>query len=221
MSRVTTTPDQILFPAQPSDSAYVEAEDTASGTVRTTGQRVRDFITGPYPTLVSRFVLGGTLVFWGLVKLGDRKDFADHIGLYQLGLPQNVINSMASALPVLELGLGIWLLAGLFTRFAAAAGGLLLIGYMAASGQALVRGLEAECGCNAALGAIAPNFGQNVVSALGPVGSFLSDAEFGPIPIVRDLVLLLLALHLVLVPTIFAIDRLRQRGNRVSEIGVQ
>src|SRR5215210_5309197 len=86
------------------------------------------FLTGPYPTLVSRLVLGVIFVLSGMTKLGVPDAFASNINSYEMSLPPALVQVMAVGLPPLELALGVWLLAGLFTRFSAAvSGGLMVI----------------------------------------------------------------------------------------------
>jgi uncharacterized membrane protein YphA (DoxX/SURF4 family) len=168
------------------------------------------FISNPYLTLVSRFVLGSIFVLSGTAKLGSTSTFADSIRSYEVGLPDAVVTAMATVLPIVELGIGVWLLAGLFTRFAAAVAGGMMVVFMIAIGQAWARGIEADCGCFAG-GGSTPTFAENVMAALGPVGTFLSDAQIGPVPLLRDAIFLLMAIHLFFVPTIWSLDQLRNR----------
>lgn len=65
---------------------------------------------------------------------------------YQV-LPASVVSPVAAVLPLVEIGLGSLLLAGLGTRQVAALSGLLLLILMAGVAQAWVRGLTIDCGC--------------------------------------------------------------------------
>src|SRR3954452_12390307 len=86
------------------------------------------FLTGPYPTLVSRLGLGLIFLLSGLTKLGVAAGFQSRIESYQMPLPAALVQVMAVGLPPLELGIGAWLVLGLFTRLSAAiSGGLLVI----------------------------------------------------------------------------------------------
>src|SRR5437588_9509844 len=80
-------------------------------------------LTNPYLTLISRFLLGAIFVLSGLTKLGVPDQFSESINGYGMNLPYQLVDIMARGLPPLELGLGIWLLIGLFTRLAAAVSG--------------------------------------------------------------------------------------------------
>ena len=179
------------------------------------GRRVWEFLRGPYPTLLSRLGLGGIFLLYGLSKLRTPLQFANDIDAYEMGIPPAIVDTMARALPILEIGLGIWLLVGLFTRFSAVIATALMAIFTAAITQAWVRGIDANCGCFSATGSGSTDFitqlTTGVMAALGPVGDFLSYEQIGPIPVVRDVMFLLMGLHLIFVPTIFALDGLRKR----------
>ncbi len=167
--------------------------------------RLRQRLGSPYLTLVSRLVLGGIFFLSGLTKLGVPAAFTASISSYEVPLPDFVVQAMANGLPLVELILGIWLLIGLFTRFAAAVCGGLMVVFLIALLQAMLRGLSPDCGCFAG-----PNgnpLGLQLLHLLGPVGEFLTSGKVGPATILRDVVFLGLAVHLVLVPTVFGLDR--------------
>ena len=60
------------------------------------------------------------------------------------------------------------------------------------------------------------NIGVALLTALGPIGDYLGHETAGPATIIRDVVLLLMGVHLFFVPSIFSIDNLRNR-NRSDE----
>ena len=117
---------------------------------------------------------------------------------------------MATALPILEVGLGIWLIVGLFIRFSAIVSVVLMAIFTIAISQAWLRGLNIDCGCFG--GAQSNSIGVAILTALGPVGDYLGHETAGPATIIRDVVLLLMGVHLIFVPSIFSIDNLRNRG---------
>ncbi len=180
-----------------------------------------------YLTIISRLVLGGIFLIAGLTKLGDIHGFALSIDSYQvsMGLPVNVLvnieNAMATVLPPLEIALGIWILVGLFTRGAAGIAGGLVVIFLIAMIQAMLRGFgnTIDCGCFAT-GPNANPVGSAIITMLGPIGTFLTTEKAGPIAIARDLLFLLMSVHLIFVPTVFGLDNLRRRGQR-SGIGDQ
>jgi uncharacterized membrane protein YphA (DoxX/SURF4 family) len=166
----------------------------ATQPARRPGWRVAwDFLRGPYPTLVSRVVLGLVFLLAGISKAMDMHSFAGEISAYQM-MPAALVQPMSIALPLLEVLLGLYLLAGLMQRWAAVAAGALLLVFIVAMAQAMARGLTLDCGC----------FGNT----LG-LSAFRDTVSAGTI--IRDAVLLLLAIHLALVPGIWSVDAFRQR----------
>ena len=65
----------------------------------TTWQRIVAFLTGPYPTLLSRFVLGGILFLAGLTKLGVATTMKQSILAYDMNLPPFVVTSWQPPCP--------------------------------------------------------------------------------------------------------------------------
>jgi uncharacterized membrane protein YphA (DoxX/SURF4 family) len=167
------------------------------------------FLSGPYPTLVSRLGLGLIFLLSGLTKLGVPGAFQVTIESYEMSLPPELVRIMAVGLPPLELGLGAWLLLGLFTRFAAGISGGLIVIFLVAMIQAMFRGLDPNCGCF--MGAQSNPIGDAAIRALGPVGTWLANEKVGPESITRDVVFLLMSIHLLFVPTIWGLDNLRKR----------
>jgi uncharacterized membrane protein YphA (DoxX/SURF4 family) len=165
-----------------------------------------------YLTLLSRLVLGGIFLLAGLTKLGDVKGMTESIDSYRM-VPIWLSDFMAVTLPPLEIALGIFLLLGLFTRIAAGITGGLVLMFLIALTQAMVRGFgnEIACGCFAT-GPGANALGDAVMKSLGPVGKFLSNEKADAQTIVRDLLFLLMAVHLVFIPTVFGLDALRRKG---------
>ncbi len=186
------------------DAAQLKTESTTYRTLR-------------YLTLVSRLVLGVIFALAGLAKLGLPFAMAESIRAYEMGLPPFLVDFMANVLPPIELGVGIWLLLGLFTRFSATITAALMVVFTIAVTQAWVRGLDINCGCfGGPLGADMSTTpaARAIIGAMGPVGTFLTNEKADLMTIGRDLVLLLMSIHLILVPGVFSIDQLRQRGRQ-------
>ena len=211
----TTHPDDELWAA---DAAMPAVEAAPASPWR----RVWDFLRGPYPTLVSRLGLGGIFLLAGLTRLGVPASFAADIQAYDMALPEPLVQFMAVTLPPLEVGLGFWLLAGLFTRFAAAISGGLMVVFLTAISQAAARGVDLNCGCFAGpVGAAGPTvnpLGLALVQALGPIGTYLTTEKAGLESILRDVVFLLMALHLIVVPTTLGIDSWRRARHQAVEV---
>lgn len=168
-----------------------------------------------YLTLVSRLVLGLVFSLAGLAKLGVPQAMAENIKSYSMNLPSGLVDVTAAALPPIELGLGIWILLGLFTRFSASITAALMVVFTIAVTQAWFRGLDINCGCFG--GPDSNALGKSILSALGPVGTFLTNEKAGLETVIRDVVLFLMSLHLIFVPTIFSIDQWRHQRLAAEE----
>ncbi len=95
---------------------------------------------------VVRVLLGGVLVAAGALKAGHPAELAASIASFRL-LPAAIVGPLALALPYVELLLGAYLVAGLFTRAAAAFAALQFACYAGAIASALARHVPANCGC--------------------------------------------------------------------------
>ncbi len=100
----------------------------------------------PWGGTAVRLVLGGVWVVAGLLKLPDPAAAERAVRAYQLA-PEALVPLLAFGLPVLEVAVGVLLLAGAFVRPAAVVSALLLAGFTAAVASAWARGLSIDCGC--------------------------------------------------------------------------
>jgi uncharacterized membrane protein YphA (DoxX/SURF4 family) len=94
------------------------------------------------------FVSGG-------IKASDLNQTYIAVHAYDV-LPSGVVSVVASAVPFIELALGLLLLLGLGTRLVAALSVVVLLAFVAAIAQAWARGLAIDCGCFGGGGQIAP-----------------------------------------------------------------
>jgi uncharacterized membrane protein YphA (DoxX/SURF4 family) len=95
---------------------------------------------------IIRVLLGGLLLVTGALKVGHPADLAASIAGFRL-LPAAVVGPLALALPYLELVLGAYLVAGLFTRAVALIAAVQFLCYAGAIASAVVRHIAANCGC--------------------------------------------------------------------------
>jgi putative oxidoreductase len=95
---------------------------------------------------VARWLLGVLLVVAGALKIGHPVDLASAIAGFRL-LPPELVAPLAVILPYFEVLLGLYLLAGLFTRVAAWVAAAQFVIYAAAIASAVLRGIPANCGC--------------------------------------------------------------------------
>jgi uncharacterized membrane protein YphA (DoxX/SURF4 family) len=136
---------------------------------------------GPWLATAARLLLGGVLVVAGMLKVPDPAAAVRAVRAYEL-LPEPLVAPVAFGLPVVEIAVGLALLAGVFTRAAAVAAAVLLVVFLAGVGSAWARGLQIDCGC----------FGDGGVVAEG--------ATAYPEEVARDVGLLVLAVGLALRP---------------------
>ena len=107
----------------------------------------------PLLLLFLRLIIGGIFLISGMEKLTRPvEEFIVSLNAYRL-LPELFVRPFALIFPWLELLAGVFLLLGLFYRFAIAfAGGILLL-LTAVIGMTLLRGISLEdCGCFKSLG---------------------------------------------------------------------
>lgn len=104
----------------------------------------------PIVGLAVRVAAAAIWLVAGAVKVADLEQFHVQVRLYQL-LPHALEAPFAYALPFVELLLGLYLLAGLLTRWAGILGSVLMLAFLIAQAQAWARGLSFDCGCFGAL----------------------------------------------------------------------
>jgi uncharacterized membrane protein YphA (DoxX/SURF4 family) len=95
---------------------------------------------------ICRLALGGIFIYSSLDKIAHPEEFARIIANYGI-LPDALVTLPALVLPWLELFAGLLLVAGIWTRSAAALLSLLLLAFILALGVNAVRGIDVSCGC--------------------------------------------------------------------------
>lgn len=140
--------------------------------------------------LIGTLVRVGLAAVWlvsGWLKVSDAGQTFIAVKAYEL-LPDGLVGPVATMLPLLELVLGVMLLAGFGTRLAGIGSIVLLLFLIAVIAQSWARGLTIDCGC----------FGGGQVAA--------GQTQY-PQEIARDTGFLLLAVWLTLRPsTLFSVD---------------
>lgn len=109
----------------------------------------------PWARTVVRVGLGVVWIIAGVVKVTDPAQSVVAVRAYQL-LPEGLSYLVGWTLPYLEMLLGLVLISGLFTRWAAVLSGLLQLAFVIGLLQAWGRGLSIDCGCFSAGGQVAP-----------------------------------------------------------------
>ena len=142
----------------------------------------------PWVTLVLRLALAGILLWAGGAKIGDLPASVRAVRAFDL-LPESLDRLVGYGLPMLEIVVGLLLLVGLLTRYAAVLSALLMAAFVVGIASAWARGLSIDCGCFGGGGQTEPDLTQY------------------PVEIVRDLAILAGALVVARWPrSRFALD---------------
>jgi uncharacterized membrane protein YphA (DoxX/SURF4 family) len=119
--------------------------------------------------LLLRLGLAAVWLVSGAIKVSDPGQFYAAVQAYQL-FGASTASLISSAVPFLELGLGLLVLVGLGTRVIAVLSGLLLLAYIAGVAQSWARGLTIDCGCFGGGGQVAAgqtHYGQEILRDAG------------------------------------------------------
>jgi uncharacterized membrane protein YphA (DoxX/SURF4 family) len=99
-----------------------------------------------YLCFAFRVCLGAVFLMSGISKMSERAEFVELVKEANV-LPHALSTVYGTALPYVEIVIGALLVLGLFSRFAAAIGGLSSISFIIGNGTRIHRGLYGECGC--------------------------------------------------------------------------
>jgi uncharacterized membrane protein YphA (DoxX/SURF4 family) len=95
---------------------------------------------------LARVALGALFLWAAATKVPNMAVFAEEVANYRL-FPAAAIPLLASATVGIEILAGLALVTGVAARGAALVAGGLLLAFIAALSQALVRGIDLRCGC--------------------------------------------------------------------------
>ena len=99
-----------------------------------------------YFVIAVRAVLGAVFMYASFDKMANPEAFANIIDNYHL-LPYQLVNPLAIFLPWVEFITGLFLLTGKWVRGSLLIYTSLLVVFILALMQALIRGLDISCGC--------------------------------------------------------------------------
>lgn len=145
----------------------------------------------PWLSVLARLVLVVVWMWAGWPKLLDSQGAILSVRAFKL-LPEAAVRPFGYGLPLVELALGLFLLIGLGTRWAALATAGMMAMFLFGITMAWARGLSIDCGC----------FGNTGTVVKDPVPGYIRD-------LFRDTGFLLLAAFLVRWPfSRFSLDQM-------------
>ena len=121
------------------------------------------------------------VVVAGWLKVTDITSSVQSVVAYEL-FSYEVARVVGTALPVVEIAVGVLLAVGLLTRASAAVGGLLMIVFIAGIASAWARGLSIDCGCFGTGGPVDPEDTRYLSEILRDLG-LLALAAWAVIPV--------------------------------------
>jgi len=107
---------------------------------------MKKLLTNQYFLFLLRLVIGGTFIYAALDKVAHPDQFARIIYNYHM-LPGQLINIFALLLPWVELVAGVLMVIGYWEKAATVVIGGLLAMFTVALANALIKGVNIECGC--------------------------------------------------------------------------
>ena len=96
--------------------------------------------------MICRICLGLMFIYASLDKIAHPEEFAKQIGYFK-ALPFGLENVLAIVLPWTELIVGICLIAGLLVDGATLLSIIMMLVFILAISQAMLRGIDITCGC--------------------------------------------------------------------------
>lgn len=126
----------------------------------------------PWVTLAARLILGVTLVIAGALKVGNLETSVDAVRAYRI-LPWELAGLVGTALPVVEIAVGLLLVVGAFTRISAIAGAAMMLVFITGIAIVWAQGRSIDCGCFGAGGEVAPAQTQYPLEIARDIGLFL------------------------------------------------
>ena len=107
---------------------------------------MKNIISNRYVILLSRFILGIIFIYASIDKIIDPISFSSTIDNYHIS-PYSLNNIAALVIPWMELIIGVFLIFGIFISGSSFIAILLLLFFIFILTQALLRGINVDCGC--------------------------------------------------------------------------
>jgi uncharacterized membrane protein YphA (DoxX/SURF4 family) len=96
--------------------------------------------------LAARVIVAALFIFAGYIKISDPQQFAFSVNAFKL-LPEHLVILSTFAMPWMELIAGVMLLAGVWTRAAAAVISAMLVAFIFGITSVIYREMDVSCGC--------------------------------------------------------------------------
>lgn len=96
--------------------------------------------------LVARLILGATLIVAGLLKVTAVDSSIAAVRTYRI-VSWDFAKVVGTAMPVVEIIVGLAILVGLLTRWSALLGALAMVAFIAGIASVWARGISLDCGC--------------------------------------------------------------------------
>jgi putative oxidoreductase len=103
--------------------------------------------------LLARLLLGGVFVVAGAMKVAHPATFFSDLLGFHIRVPEMWLRLLAAGLPWLEVIAGAGLLVNIWSETLRPLVSVLCLGFVLMLGQAVIRGLDLNCGCFGAAGA--------------------------------------------------------------------
>lgn len=100
----------------------------------------------PWLTFAFRIIFGSVLLVAGGIKITDPYGSATSVRAYQI-LPVHIANFLGFVLPFIEVGLGIFLIIGIWVKYVSILSSAIMVIFVIAIAQAWIRGISLDCGC--------------------------------------------------------------------------
>jgi uncharacterized membrane protein YphA (DoxX/SURF4 family) len=139
----------------------------------------------------ARLLLGGVWLVAGASKITDLDASVRAVRAYQL-LPETAAQVVGAGLPLVELLLGVLLVAGAGVRAAAAVSAVLMLAFVVGIASAWARGLRIDCGCFGSGGELAagqdPTYGVELARdiALTVLAALLTRWPAGRLALMKE-----------------------------------
>jgi uncharacterized membrane protein YphA (DoxX/SURF4 family) len=135
-----------------------------------TRQSARMTAAWPWISTGARLGLAAVWLVAGVLKIRDLAGAGRAVNAYEI-FPYEVAKVIGAAQPFLEIALGLLLLVGLAVRLSAGISAVLLLIFIAGIVWAWARGLQIDCGCFSAGGALgagqSPKYALDIARDLG------------------------------------------------------